>query len=27
LTEETLKLIHPIGWAFLEGFGEDNTAS
>ena len=27
LTEETLELHHPIGWAFLEGFGEDNTAS
>ena len=26
LTEETLKLYHPIGWAFLEGFGDDNTA-
>jgi len=26
LTEETLELHHPIGWAFLEGFGEDNTA-
>ena len=27
LTEETLQLEHPIGWAFLEGFGDDNTAS
>jgi hypothetical protein len=27
LTEETLELHHPLGWAFLEGFGDDNTAS